>query len=138
MTRRSCASEAYEPSIDWFWHTTQRSSCERWRARVSSAGSLSISLGSTAAAGERTIKKATSASVRWRTAQSEKAARQSPFAARHFLPMTSLRGRERGDGAGAGGAPGRANAQAAVEQGGGGAQRHHPGAGRDQADHRGG
>ena len=62
-TRRSRASSALLSSIDWFWQTRQRSSCEILRARASSAGSLSISPGSTAWAGERARKRATSAAT---------------------------------------------------------------------------
>src|SRR5215472_17815957 len=47
-TRRSCARGACESSIDSFWQTMQRSSFEMARARASSTGSASISLGSTA------------------------------------------------------------------------------------------
>ena len=41
-----------ESSIDWFWQTTQRSARPISRARASSAGSFSISDGSTARAGK--------------------------------------------------------------------------------------
>src|SRR6476646_6465068 len=47
-TRRSCAKGASESSIDWFWQTMQRSSCDKWRARASCAGSFNISSGVTA------------------------------------------------------------------------------------------
>ncbi len=47
----SRATSAAESSIDWFWQTTQRSAWPISRARASSAGSFSISDGSTASAG---------------------------------------------------------------------------------------
>ena len=49
----SCATSAAESSIDWFWQTTQRNAWPISRARASSAGSFSISDGSTARAGQR-------------------------------------------------------------------------------------
>ena len=52
------SKSALESSIAWFWQTTQRSTRPISRARASSAGSFSISDGSTANAG------ATSASTR--------------------------------------------------------------------------
>ena len=51
--RMSRATSAAESSIDWFWQTTQRSAWPISRARASSAGSFSISDGSTASAGRR-------------------------------------------------------------------------------------
>src|SRR6185312_9905762 len=49
--RMSCATSALESSTSWFWQTTQRSARPISRARASSAGSFSISEGSTASAG---------------------------------------------------------------------------------------
>jgi len=47
-SRRSRASGASESSIDWFWHTMQRNSRDRSRARASLSGSVMISSGCTA------------------------------------------------------------------------------------------
>jgi hypothetical protein len=46
--RKSRASGASESSIDWFWHTMQRSSRDSSRARDSLAGSDITSSGCTA------------------------------------------------------------------------------------------
>ena len=53
--RRSCARSALDSSIDSFWQTTQRRPRLISRARASSAGSASISFGSTAAAGSNAV-----------------------------------------------------------------------------------
>src|SRR3954447_13685196 len=63
-TRKSFASGASESSIDWFWHTMQRSSWLSARARDSSAGSFRISSGWTAKAG--TLSESASATTRRR------------------------------------------------------------------------
>src|SRR6185295_15856630 len=143
MTRRSWASGALESSIDWFWHTTQRSSCEIPRARASSAASLSFSPGSTAWTGERAMKMAASATAKWRMANGQwriagarEATRHSPFAIRPFPRIASLRRRRRRHRVPARAAPGRADPQAAVEKGEGAAERHHHGAEPDQPDQR--
>ena len=49
-SRRSRARGASESSIDWFWHTMQRNSCDNARALASLTGSAMISSGCTAEA----------------------------------------------------------------------------------------
>src|SRR5262245_8738526 len=156
MTRRSWASGALDSSIDWFWQTTQRSSCESLRARASRAGSLSISPGSTAPAGVRAQRqtrntRAARRNAGWvrrsadptlrRMADSERRTARESFAIGHsrIAPQrvlnigVSLRGRDGGQCLLAHPA-GSADAQAPVREREEAAQGHQEGAEPDQPD----